>query len=296
MVVKTIIYNVEAEHEGKNLGIYLKYVKGISSRQIVKLKHIDNGILKNSVHARTNEILSAGDEITLNFIDTPKKELEKSTVEVDILYEDEDVIVYNKPPNMPCHPAKRYQQDTLANVYAAHRSADVTCRIMNRLDKDTSGAVVMAKHMLSASGLTGNIAKSYIALVCGNPKTKNGTINEPIGRPNEKYTIRAVMKDGQHAVTHFTVLEEYNSYSLVRFIIDTGRTHQIRVHMSHIGHPLAGDDMYGGDLNIITRHALHCEFVSFIHPITKKKIELIARMADDISDCIKTLKRDSNLR
>ncbi len=289
--MKTVIYNVEPEYEGKTIGIYLKYIKGVSSRQIVKLKHTENGIMKNSAHARTNEILSAGDEIVLNFRDIVKKELLKSSVTVDILYEDEDVIVYNKPSNMPCHPAKRYQQDTLANVYAAHSQDDVTCRIMNRLDKDTSGAVVVAKHMMAASRLTGNTKKSYIAVVCGNPTNKRGTISAPIGRPNDKYTIRAVMSVGQTAVTHYEVLEDFAGYSLVRLKLETGRTHQIRVHMASIGHPLAGDDMYGGDLEIITRHALHCENVSFIHPGSENQVHLNADMPQDMSNCILNMRK-----
>jgi 23S rRNA pseudouridine1911/1915/1917 synthase len=155
-------------------------------------------------------------------------------------------------------------------------------RAVNRLDRDTSGLVVVAKHQHSANALSGKIAKEYTAIACGEIEAEVGTVDAPIQRLAPERQIRIVSEDGQHAVTHYQVLARGCGYTLMKLTLETGRTHQIRVHMAHIGHPLAGDAMYGGSLVDIQRQALHCGRVEFTNEITKKCINIQADLCEDM--------------
>jgi 23S rRNA pseudouridine1911/1915/1917 synthase len=175
---------------------------------------------------------------------------------VPVVYDDEDVVVFNKPVNMPVHPSIKHQGDTLGNCFSAMYPG-LTFRPVNRLDKDTSGLCVVAKNAHSANLLQSTVSKVYYAAVCG-VLEGGGRINAPIGRVSESIILRQVMADGQEAVTDYDVVTTNGRYTLVKVTPITGRTHQIRVHFSYIGHPLAGDDMYGGDTSDIKEQALHC--------------------------------------
>lgn len=207
------------------------------------------------------------------------------TLTVPIVYEDEDVIVYNKPPFMPIHPSKAHVEDTLGNVFCGHMQAlgiAAAFHPINRLDRDTSGLCVVAKNALAAGLLCGSLEKEYTAIVCGRVRPKVGRIDAPILRLEGSKMERCVGEAGQSAITNYRVELETERYSLLRIRLETGRTHQIRVHFAHIGNPLAGDGMYGGNMEFINRQALCCNRVWFIHPISKQRIDLCIDIQDEL--------------
>ena len=186
-----------------------------------------------------------------------------------VAYEDASVIVYDKPASMPVHQAKWHQSDTLANVFAAdmaNRGLSLPFRAVNRLDRDTSGLCVVAKNAHVAYCLANTLEKEYTAAVAGCPQPLCGTIDLPIARADAVDILRRVDPAGQRAVTHYRVTERDERASLVKIRLETGRTHQIRVHFSHIGHPLLGDVRYGGPADRLDRQALHCSRVWFTEP------------------------------
>ena len=252
---------------------------GVSKRLITKLKQIDNGITLNDKHIRTIDIVSVGDILKIKLFDD-KILTPNSSLNVNISFEDNDIIVFDKPFNMPVHPSHKHLDDTLGNFFA-HHCDGLTFRPINRLDRDTSGLCVVAKNRFSAPILQKSLSKVYYAIVCGKI-SGSGTINKPIGRVDKSIITRCVDENGQNAITHYEVLQTGEKYSLVRVILDTGRTHQIRVHFSHIGYPLAGDDMYGGNTEDISRQALHCGEVSFLHPVEKTTITIKSNLPSDM--------------
>lgn len=267
-------FTVPEEHSGKTLYQFLKFENGIPSRMIIRLKKYPEGLQINGEHARTIDPVSTGDKITLNVIETAK-EIQQSDKPVEILFENSDVIVFGKPFGMACHTAKNHQQDTLENVFAklmADREEVATFRCVNRLDKDTSGAVLVAKTALATHRLRGNVFKKYTGIITGHFENDEGRIDLPIYRPDENRTERCVDERGQRSVTNYKVIKKFEDYSLVDFVLETGRTHQIRVHCSHLGHPLIGDDMYGGSRELIGRQCLHCSELKFINPSNMNEI------------------------
>ncbi|MGF3102010.1 RluA family pseudouridine synthase [Rossellomorea sp. DUT-2] len=233
--------------------------------------------------------LSPGDTLQLHLFKEVEYDVPPTYGEIDVLFEDDHLIVINKPAGIDTHPNHPKETDSLANLVAFHYQAlGKSCRVLHihRLDHDTSGAIIFAKHPLSKAILDRllterQIKRTYHALVHGRLKQKKGTISEPIGRDRHHNTRRRVSPSGQNAVTHYKVLEYKNPYTLVEVELATGRTHQIRVHMSHIGHPLVGDILYGGK-PIYKRQALHAARISFPHPLTGEWIECEADCADDV--------------
>lgn len=233
--------------------------------------------------------LSPGDTLQLHLFKEVEYDVPPTYGEIDVLFEDDHLIVINKPAGIDTHPNHPEETDSLANLVAFHYQArGESCRVLHihRLDHDTSGAIIFAKHPLSKAILDRllterQIKRTYHALVHGRLKQKKGTISEPIGRDRHHNTRRRVSPSGQDAVTHYKVLEYKNPYTLVEVQLDTGRTHQIRVHLSHIGHPLVGDILYGGK-PIFKRQALHAARISFPHPLTGEWIECEADCADDV--------------
>ena len=253
---------------------------GVSRRLITKLKRVENGICKNGLAARTIDIVQSGD--TISIFKEDERSLEgASELFVNSAYEDEYFVVYDKPPFMPVHPSIKHQGDTLGNFFSAMHPT-LTFRPVNRLDRDTSGLCCIAKDAYSAKKLQHSIEKTYMAVVCGEI-TQCGTVDAPIAREKESIILRCVRSDGQRAVTHYKPIAIKNGYTLLEINLETGRTHQIRVHMAHIGFPLAGDDMYGGDCKDIGRQALHCSKLIIIHPISGEDIIVEAPIPDDIS-------------
>ena len=284
---------VSAEEDGMDCGAFLRK-KGVSRRLTTRLKRIDNGITRNGSLVRTVDILNAGDVISLLRPDeTPLEPC--CGLSADIVYEDSDTVVYNKPAGMPVHPSLKHQGDTLGNRFAAD-FPDLTFRPVNRLDRDTSGLCAVAKSAYAANMLNGSIKKIYTAAVEGLPvphdiegmpvkwTADNGVyrIEAPIGRVGESIIRREVRTDGKAAATSYTIIKSNEKFSLLRICLDTGRTHQIRVHFSAVGHPLAGDDFYGGGLEFCHRQALHCSEMSFAKISNGEIVNILCRPRDDI--------------
>ena len=262
---------------------YLMKQQGVSRRLLTKLKRQDGGITRNGETVRSVDLVCGGDEIVLRLEDTSLLEANPS-LNVPVAYESGSVVVFDKPAGMPVHPSIKHQGDTLGNYFAA-RYPDLTFRPVNRLDKDTSGLCAVAKDALAAKLLQGCIDKVYYAAVQGVTE-KSGTIDAPIAREQESIILRCVRDDGQPAVTHFRRIGGNSSYSLEEILLETGRTHQIRVHFAYTGHPLAGDDMYGGSLEHITRQALHCGRLTFTEPLTGKSVTVSSELPQEIISLI----------
>ena len=237
---------------------FLRRDCGMSRRLLSHLKAI-GGITVNGRILRSIDTVYPGDEIRLQMDDAPKIP-PNPNLHAELVYADEEVFLFNKPAGMPVHPSLHHAEDTLGNAFAA-QFPELTFRPVHRLDQDTSGLVAVAANPLSASTLPGRLQKTYIALVSGDPP-EEGTITVPIGRMPGSIIARRTDPDGKPAVTHFRVLAR-GKYTLVALQLETGRTHQIRVHLAHIGCPLAGDSLYGGSMEDITRHALHCAEMAY---------------------------------
>lgn len=258
---------------------FLRNGNGISARLLKKLKNRKGGITCNGEPIRSIDTVKAGDVLVLTTDDCAKAE-PNGNVRADIAFENESLVVFNKPAGMPVHQSVRHRDDTLAN-YFAYLYPELTFRAVNRLDKDTSGLCVIAKDPHTANLLQGESEKVYYAAVHGVTDV-SGTIDAPIARECESIIRRCVRDDGKRAVTHYKRIACNGKYSLLEIHLETGRTHQIRVHFAHIGHPLAGDDMYGGTLEDIGRQALHCGSLSLILPMTGEKVTVTSPLPDDI--------------
>lgn len=259
---------------------------GVSRRLLTRLKHTDGGISLNGRQARSIDPVKAGDILTITDCAPQRASAEPSLrVFAPIVYEDDSLVVFDKPSGMPVHPSAGHSLDTLGNLFAA-LFPDMTFRPVNRLDKDTSGLCIAAKSAYAAAVLSGGrpgacTDKIYYAVVCGTI-TAGGAVDLPIAREQESIIKRCVREDGKPSVTLYEPVASSGRYTLLRLRLLTGRTHQIRVHMSHIGFPLAGDDLYGGDCRDIKRQALHCGEVAISHPITKERMTFISPLTDDM--------------
>ena len=292
-VSRRIDYTVPPEYDGCKLQRILRGGVGCSYALVRSLKTKEDGILLNSVRARTIDRAHTGDQISITLHEQQPQQFSRCEIAVEILYEDTDLIVYNKPAGMPCHPVRNLREDTLANVFATHCTGDgepLTCRILNRLDRDTTGAVLIAKNSFAAAALTGRVEKSYLALAGGTEFLQEGTIDAPLGQPDRTNPRRAVMEGGQRALTHYQLLGTGEDYSLLRCVLETGRTHQIRVHMQYIGHPLLGDVLYQGALGRMQRQALHCNWMAFWHPVNGKRVEIKASLPQDMQKWVSQCK------
>ncbi|MEG0456830.1 MAG: RluA family pseudouridine synthase [Oscillospiraceae bacterium] len=277
---------VTNDFNGKTTEEFLKQRVGLSSRVIRKIKSEENNLLKNGSKVRTVDLINKNDIITF-FLNEKAEISPLFNSKVKFLYIDEDVIVADKPSNMPTHRAKYYQNETLENAYAGfliERKEDITSfKAVYRLDKNTSGLVLIARHSFAADYISKNITKQYFAVCHGIFQEKTGLINAPIEREYEKSHKRVVREDGKSAITQYQVLQEKENYSLVKFNLMTGRTHQIRVHINYIGHPLLGDEIYGNEKakQFINRQALHCGICTFVHPVLKKEISIVSQLPMD---------------
>lgn len=275
--MREISYTVPAEFDGVQAQVFLKS-RGISRRVLTALKH-SGGLTRGGGILRTVDAVHAGEVITLRLDGGETSVAANPELSADIVYEDEDVVVFNKPPFMPVHPSQRHHDDTLANLFAA-RYPGLPFRPINRLDRNTSGLCVCAKNQFAAAALSGSISKVYYAITDGTPP--GDTVDAPIGRLGDSVIERCVTPDGKPAVTHFRKIAGERRV-LLRITLETGRTHQIRVHMAHIGFPLCGDDMYGGDCTAISRQALHCGEVEFTLPVSGERITISAPLPEDMA-------------
>ena len=290
--MRTITYSITPAHAGMSVERYLKQQHGYSTRTLVKLKHYPQGLQLNGRHVRTIDLLQAGDTLAVTFLDSQEHGVEhfiRSNRRVEIPYEDDDLLVFNKPADMPCHQSCGHAADTLANVFAAHcdhLGLDLMYRPLNRLDRDTSGAVLVAKNRFAAAKVTNNFHKTYQAILLGCPPQPQGRVDAPIRREFPEEMRRIVAPDGQRAVTNYHVLAqgtvEGQPLSLVDFVLETGRTHQIRVHMAHLGCPVLGDELYGQKSELIPRQALHCRHIAFPQPVTGQEIRVDCPLPADM--------------
>lgn len=291
---RTITYIIKKEFNNYSILSFLK-AQGFTHNVIVTLKKTENGILQNDKWAYVNNTLSTGDTLSLNLIEEVKKTtIVPVNLPLDILYEDEDILIVNKPSDMPIHPSQNNYENTLANAilyYFMQQNEEFTFRCINRLDRDTTGLTIIAKNSLAAGILSQqvsarNIHRKYLA-ICSGKLEQPDTIYAPIGRKDDSTIERMVRQDGEKAITHYRPLMYNRDYdcTLVELQLETGRTHQIRVHMKHIGHPLPGDFLYNPDYTIIKRQALHSYSLDFVHPITKEKMHFQADLPSDLK-CI----------
>lgn len=276
---------VDKDFEKQTVGRYLRTYCNVSARTLAKLKRIEGAILLNGKYIRAVDPVKLGDKISIDIPSGVSEGVAPVNLPVDIVFEDEYLVVLNKPPFMPVHPTKVHQEDTLANAlcfYAQNRGEHYIFHAVNRLDRNTSGLVIVAKDRHTASIMSqSNITKHYTAFVMGEIADK-GTVNAPIDLAEDSKIVRTVTPAGKPSVTHYEPLGQKEDFTVLKLILETGRTHQIRCHMSYIGHPLLGDDLYGGALDKINRHALHCGYISLYHPISGEFIELSSDMPDDM--------------
>lgn len=281
-------WEIEKQYDGILLRTYLEEVVTLSTRLIKRAKR--GKILVNGSLKTVRYILRQGDVVEIILPVEKSETMVAEKIPLQILYEDDDIIVLCKEAGMPTIPSKVHPTNTIANgllYYYKQQGIDATVHIVTRLDKDTSGLVLVAKHAYSHSQLAilqrkNTISRTYVAVVSGRLKQVSGSINAPIGRKETSLMERVVTEKGQYAVTHFELMKQFDSYAFVKAKLETGRTHQIRVHFSHIGHPLLGDDLYGGNRDLIKRQALHCVEISFIHPTTKEEMQFKIDFPNDI--------------
>lgn len=287
---RRLAYRVSEEEAGQTLSEYLKN-RGYSRQVLIRLKHTEQGLLKNGTWAYMRDPLKAGDllEVCLRETETSEQILPVE-LPIDVVYEDEDLMVVNKSADMPVHPSMNNHDNTLANAVAwySHRKGEYfPYRCINRLDRNTTGLLILAKNSLSAAGLYGQmrarkIHRVYLALVEGTLR-EPGTIDLPIGRKAGSTIEREVNPEhGEPAVTHYIPLYQGDGWTLVRCMLETGRTHQIRVHMSYIGHPLPGDFLYSPGDTSMERQPLHSWKLSFTHPITGVPMEFTQPIPEDM--------------
>lgn len=284
--MRKFTYTVSEENNNLQLQTYLRKVHGYSKRLITELKH--GGISVNKKHLRMVDYVKTGDIIEIEFSDKEIKLIPNPDLKVKILYEDDDLIVFDKPFNMPVHPSALYYNDTLGNYFAAlFENEGIIFRPLNRLDRDTTGICISAKNTLAASKITKTLKKEYFAIVQGHLEKESGTLNFPIIRVPGSIISRKVHPDGQTAITHYKLIKQFPKRALISVSLETGRTHQIRVHFSHIGHPLEGDTLYGGRKDFISRHALHCGRITFTHPQDNRIIDISSPLPDDMEKLLK---------
>ncbi|GLB46867.1 pseudouridine synthase [Philodulcilactobacillus myokoensis] len=273
------------------------------SRSRIKKLIDQNQILVNNQIEKPNYKVNNGDQIQVKLLEPKKLNLKPEKIPLDIVYEDNDVIVVNKPQGMVVHPAPGHPDHTLVNALLYHTplsNINGTFRpgIVHRIDKDTSGLLMVAKNNNAHQSLSKQLKdksniRSYIALVHGNIKENGGVIDAPLGRSKKNRKMQAVVADGRQAVTHFKVLERFNRYTLVKCRLETGRTHQIRVHMKYIGHPLVGDPLYG-PRKTIKGHGqfLHANTLGFKHPITNQEMLFHAPLPKIFQETLDHLRKE----
>ena len=288
---RIITYTIDTASTGLRIEQYLRR-RGYSYQNLARLKKMRESILLNGAWTYMRTAVKDDDILTVH-IQEPESSPNIPPVKItlDIVYEDEDIIVVNKPAGMPVHPSLNNYENSLANglmYYYRKQGKPFIFRCTNRLDRDTSGLTVVAKHMVSSSilssmGMRHEITREYLAIVRGALNPSEGTIDAPIGRTGSSLIERKIdFENGERAVTHYRVVEEQNGHSLISLILETGRTHQIRVHMKYIGYPLVGDYLYNPDMEYIDRQALHSHRLSFTHPVTGEKMEFTAPLPTDM--------------
>lgn len=294
----TLTVTTENGRLDKVISSHFEELSRAQVQQLIKTEHVQvNGQLEKAKYA-----VAAGDQIIVSIPAPAALDVQPQNIPLDIVYEDDDVLVVNKPQGMVVHPAPGHPQDTLVNALLYHSPLStingvIRPGIVHRIDKDTSGLLMVAKndqaHISLAAQLQAKTSqREYLALVHGVIKEDKGTIDAPIARAKNDRKKQAVVAGGKHAVTHFEVLERFNEYTLIKCILETGRTHQIRVHMKYIGHPVAGDPLYGPK-KTLKGHGqfLHAALLGFKHPRTGEQMTFTTPLPSIFEQTLATLRK-----
>ena len=297
---------IEEVFDGKVIREYLKEELGLSSR-LIRGAALEKRILVNNNPVRMRHVLHTGDIVVVKLQRKESQNIIPEKMELDIVYEDEDILILNKPPFLVVHPTKSYPYGTLANGvlnYFNESGQNCIVRLVSRLDMNTSGLISIAKnqfaHMYLSKQMEQNsLEKRYLAIVHGHLKEKEGTINAPIYKPEEEEgenkPRRVIDERGQVSITHYKVIESFAGGDLVECLLETGRTHQIRVHLTHLGHPIYGDTLYGygeDEEELIKRQALHAYGLDFKSPRTQKELSIRAELPEDMKNLIDFIKKE----
>lgn len=302
MEKKYLTYDLE---EASRIDKYLCSEIEEMSRNSIQILIKNSQVLVNGEVVKANYILKTGDNISITIPNPVSDDILPQDIPLDIYYEDSDVIVVNKPSGMVVHPAVGNTKDTLVNALMYHCkdlsaiNGVIRAGIVHRIDKDTSGLLVACKNdfahqSLSEQFFNKTVKRKYYAICYGEINHNLGKIDAPIGRDLTNRQMMAVVDNGKRAVTHFKVLERFNGFTLLELILETGRTHQIRVHMKYIGHPLLGDPIYGPK-NVVGDHGqfLHAKTLGFIHPRTKEFLEFESPLPDYFEDKLNELRNNN---
>ena len=282
----------DSSDEGVRIDKYLASSITDKSRSFFQ-KAIDNGqVLVNGSLVKSKYLTKLGDEIVVTIEPVREIDIVPEDIPIEILYQDDDVIVVNKPKGMVVHPAPGHYTGTLVNALMYHCkeslsgiNGEIRPGIVHRIDMNTTGSLLVCKNDKAHNDIAAQIKvhsvnRIYKGIVVGNIKEDSGTINAPIGRNPKDRKKMAVVNDGREAITNFTVLERFKGYTYVQFKLETGRTHQIRVHMAHIGHPLLGDDVYGKPVKNLQGQTLHAQTIGFVQPTSGEYIEVDAPLPE----------------
>lgn len=289
---RNIDYIIDEDSAGLRVEQFLRR-KRYSGQNLSEIKRMPKSILVNGVHYYMRQELSAGDHLQVRICETQNSEkIPPTKLPLDIIYEDEDLLVLNKPAGMPIHPSLNNYTNSIANALAYYfqsQGKPFIFRCCNRLDRDTSGLTIVSKHLVSGSILSDmtkyrEVHREYLAIARGSVTPSEGTIQAPLGRKERTIIERTVdWEHGEDAVTHYKVVKEANGHSLVSLRLETGRTHQIRIHMKYLGYPLIGDYLYNPDMEYMTRQALHSHHMEFTHPITGEHMSFTAPLPEDMA-------------
>ena len=289
---RNIDYIIDEDSAGLRVEQFLRR-KRYSGQNLSEIKRMPKSILVNGVHYYMRQELSTGDHLQVRICETQNSEkIPPTKLPLDIIYEDEDLLVLNKPAGMPIHPSLNNYTNSMANALAYYfqsQGKPFIFRCCNRLDRDTSGLTIVSKHLVSGSILSDmtkyrEVHREYLAIARGSVTPYEGTIQAPLGRKEGTIIERTVdWEHGEDAVTHYKVVKEANGHSLVSLRLETGRTHQIRIHMKYLGYPLIGDYLYNPDMEYMTRQALHSHHMEFTHPITGEHMSFTAPLPEDMA-------------
>lgn len=289
---RNIDYIIDEDSAGLRVEQFLRR-KRYSGQNLSEIKRMPKSILVNGVHYYMRQELSKGDHLQVRICETQNSEkIPPTKLPLDIIYEDEDLLVLNKPAGMPIHPSLNNYTNSMANALAYYfqsQGKPFIFRCCNRLDRDTSGLTIVSKHLVSGSILSDmtkyrEVHREYLAIARGSVTPSEGTIQAPLGRKEGTIIERTVdWEHGEDAVTHYKVVKEANGHSLVSLRLETGRTHQIRIHMKYLGYPLIGDYLYNPDMEYMTRQALHSHHMEFTHPITGEHMSFTAPLSEDMA-------------
>lgn len=301
--MSTLEKKVEEKYDGIVIREFLKEELELSSR-LIRRAAIEKRIFVNKEVVRMRKVLHTGDIVEVKLERVESQDIIPEKMNLNIVYEDDDILVLNKPPYTVVHPTRGYPTGTLANgilYYFNETNQNCIVRLVSRLDMDTSGLIIIAKNQYAHMALSkemqlNHLEKRYLAVVHGHLEKEEGTIDLPIFKPENEESIfkRIIDERGQRSITHYKVIKKFENADLVECLLETGRTHQIRVHLSHIGHPIYGDTLYGygeDEKELIPRQALHAYGLDFKSPRTKEQLSLRAELPEDILNLIDKLKR-----